>query len=207
MNGVKRPVILIIRDGWGENHDASLDKYNAVKLADAPFCKMLSQKWPRTEISACGLEVGLPEGIMGNSEVGHQNIGAGRIVDQEIVRIDKGFQTGSILESPVLKEIFKKLDGGGALHLFGLCSDAGVHSMLRHLYSLLKICAEKNYKNVFLHAFTDGRDTPPTSGLGFIREVEGKMREYGVGQVASVIGRFWSMDMHTRWDREENADN
>ena len=138
---------------------------------------------------------------MGNSEVGHQNIGAGRIVDQEIVRIDKGFQTGSVLESPVLKQVFEKLDNGGALHLFGLCSDAGVHSMLRHLYSLLKICADKKYDKVFLHAFTDGRDTPPTSGLGFIREVEGKMKEYGVGKVASVIGRFWAMDRDKRWDR------
>lgn len=205
MNGVKRPVILVIRDGWGENHDSSLDKFNAVKLANAPFCKMLSKKWPRTEISACGLEVGLPQGIMGNSEVGHQNIGAGRIVDQEIVRIDKGFQTGSVLESPVLKEIFKTLDKGGALHLFGLCSDAGVHSMLHHLYSILKICADKKYDKVFLHAFTDGRDTPPTSGLAFIREVEGKMKECGVGQVASVIGRFWAMDRDKRWDRVEKA--
>ena len=125
MNGVRRPVILVIRDGWGENHNPSMDKYNAVKLANDPFCKYLSANWPRTEITAHGLEVGLPEGIMGNSEVGHQNIGAGRIVDQEIVRIDKGFATGSVLESPVLKSVFEKLDKGGALHLFGLCSDAG----------------------------------------------------------------------------------
>ena len=131
---------MVIRDGWGENHDASLDKYNAVKLANDPFCKSLSANWPRTEILAHGLEVGLPEGIMGNSEVGHQNIGAGRVVDQEIVRIDKGFATGSVLESPVLKNVFEKLDNGGALHLFGLCSDAGVHSMLRHLYSKKSTC-------------------------------------------------------------------
>lgn len=198
---------MIIRDGWGENHDPSLDKYNAIKLANAPFCKGISAKWPRTEISACGLEVGLPEGIMGNSEVGHQNIGAGRIVDQEIVRIDKGFSTGSVLESPVLKGVFDKLDKGGALHLFGLCSDAGVHSMLRHLYSILEICAARNYKKVFLHAFTDGRDTPPTSGLGFIRQVEDEMRKCGTGRVASVIGRFWAMDRDKRWDRVEKAYN
>ncbi len=205
MNGVRRPVVLVIRDGWGENHSSELDKYNAIKLANAPFCKNLSAKWPRTEIAACGLAVGLPEGIMGNSEVGHQNIGAGRIVDQEIVRIDKGFQTGSVLESPTLQEVFKRLDNGKALHLFGLCSDAGVHALLRHLYSLLKICADKKYDKVYLHAFTDGRDTPPTSGLGFIKEVEGKMKEYGVGQVASVIGRFWAMDRDKRWDRVEKA--
>ena len=205
MNGVRRPVVLVIRDGWGENHDASLDKFNAIKLAHAPFCKSLSEKYPRTEITAHGLEVGLPEGIMGNSEVGHQNIGAGRVVDQEIVRIDKGFQTGSVLESPVLQEVFKKLDDGGALHLFGLCSDAGVHSMLRHLYSLLKICADKKYSKVFLHAFTDGRDTPPTSGLGFIKQVKEEMAKCGVGKVASVIGRFWAMDRDQRWDRVQKA--
>ena len=205
MEGIRRPVVLVIRDGWGENHDASLDKYNAIKLANAPFCKGLAQKWPRTEITAHGLDVGLPEGIMGNSEVGHQNIGAGRVVDQEIVRIDKGFEQGTVLESPVLQEVFKKLDNEASLHLFGLCSDAGVHSMLRHLYALLKICGERKYSKVYLHAFTDGRDTPPTSGLGFIQEVEKKMKEYGAGKVASVIGRFWAMDRDKRWDRVQKA--
>jgi len=202
---IKRPVVLVIRDGWGENHDASLDKYNAIKQADIPFSRSLSKNWPRTEIQACGLAVGLPQGIMGNSEVGHQNIGAGRIVDQEIVRIDKGFATGSILSSDVLKKIFETMDAGGSLHLMGLCSDAGVHAMLHHLYSLIKICADRKYSKVFLHAFTDGRDTPPTSGLAFIKEVEGKMKEYGVGKVASIIGRFWAMDRDKRWDRVKKA--
>lgn len=205
MNKIKRPVVLVIRDGWGENHDSSLDKYNAIKQAHIPFSRSLSLNWPRTEIEACGLSVGLPEGIMGNSEVGHQNIGAGRIVDQEIVRIDKGFASGAILQSPVLKSVFEKLDNGGSLHLFGLCSDAGVHSMLRHLYSILKICADKKYDKVYLHAFTDGRDTPPTSGLGFIQQVEEKMKELGCGKVASVIGRFWAMDRDQRWDRVKKA--
>ncbi len=204
---IKRPVVLLIRDGWGENHDASLDKYNAYKLADIPFSKELSAKWPRTEIAACGRSVGLPEGIMGNSEVGHQNIGAGRIVDQEIVRLDKGFETMSILESPVLKAAFERVEKGGSLHLMGLCSDAGVHAMLRHLYSMLEICAKKNFKNVYLHAFTDGRDTPPTSGLGFINEVEAQMKKCGAGKVASVMGRFWAMDRDKRWDRVEKAYN
>ena len=204
-SSIKRPVVLLIRDGWGENHNASLDKYNAIKIANIPFCRGLSKNWPRTEIAACGLSVGLPEGIMGNSEVGHQNIGAGRIVDQEIVRIDKGFSSGSVLESPVLKKIFETLDKGGNLHLMGLCSDAGVHAMLRHLYSMLDICASKGYKNVFLHAFTDGRDTPPTSGLGFIKQVKEQMSKCGVGKVASVIGRFWAMDRDKRWDRVEKA--
>lgn len=205
MNGVRRPVVLVIRDGWGENHDASLDKFNAVKQANDPFCKYLSANWPRTEIKAHGLDVGLPEGIMGNSEVGHQNIGAGRVVDQEIVRIDKGFATGSVLESPVMKKIFQILDSGKALHLFGLCSDAGVHSMLRHLYSILEICGTRGYKKVFLHAFTDGRDTPPTSGLGFIKDVESHMQKFGTGRVASVIGRFWAMDRDKRWNRVQKA--
>ena len=205
INGIRRPVVLVIRDGWGENHDASLDQYNAIKLANLPFSREIAKKWPRTEITTHGLQVGLPEGIMGNSEVGHQNIGAGRIVDQEIVRIDKGFQTGSVLESPVLGKVFEKLDKGGALHLFGLCSDAGVHAMLRHLYSLLQICADKKYDKVFLHAFTDGRDTAPTSGLGFIREIEEQMKKIGVGKVASVIGRFWAMDRDKRWDRVQKA--
>lgn len=205
MNKIKRSVVLVIRDGWGENHDPSLDKFNAIKRANIPFCRSLSANWPRTEIAACGLKVGLPEGIMGNSEVGHQNIGAGRIVDQEIVRIDKGFSTGSVLESPVLKSVFERLDNGGALHLFGLCSDAGVHSMLRHLYSLLKICADKKYSKVYLHAFTDGRDTPPTSGLGFIKQVQAEMDKLGTGKIASVIGRFWAMDRDERWDRVQKA--
>ncbi|MBO6101882.1 MAG: 2,3-bisphosphoglycerate-independent phosphoglycerate mutase [Opitutales bacterium] len=205
MNKIKRPVVLVIRDGWGENHDPSLDKYNAIKLANIPFCRELSANWPRTEIAACGLSVGLPEGIMGNSEVGHQNIGAGRIVDQEIVRIDKGFSSGSVLESPALKGVFQALDKGGSLHIFGLCSDAGVHSMLRHLYSLLQICADKKYEKVYLHAFTDGRDTPPTSGLGFIKQVEEEMKKRGVGRVVSVIGRFWAMDRDKRWNRVQKA--
>ena len=190
INGIRRPVVLVIRDGWGENHDASLDQYNAIKLANLPFSREIAKKWPRTEITTHGLQVGLPEGIMGNSEVGHQNIGAGRIVDQEIVRIDKGFQTGSVLESPVLGKVFEKLD-----------KDA----MLRHLSSLLQICADKKYDKVFLHAFTDGRDTAPTSGLGFIREVEEQMKKIGVGKVASVIGRFWAMDRDKRWDRVQKA--
>ncbi len=202
----RTPAVLVIRDGWGENHDHSLDSYNAVRLANAPFCKKMSAECPRTEITACGLAVGLPEGIMGNSEVGHQNIGAGRIVDQEIVRIDKGFYTGSVTESEVFKGILKVLESGKNLHLMGLCSDAGVHSMLRHLYALLKIFGEKGFKDsVYFHAITDGRDTPPTSGLGFIKDVQAKMAEYKCGKVASVIGRFWAMDRDKRWDRVKKA--
>ncbi len=132
-----RPVVLVIRDGWGENHNAAHDAFNAVKQANTPVADKLTANWPRTELMACGLDVGLPGGIMGNSEVGHQNIGAGRIVDQEIVRIDKGFGEGSVNSNPVLKGAFAKAQAGGALHLMGLVSDAGVHAMLEHLYGLL----------------------------------------------------------------------
>ncbi len=203
----RTPAVLVIRDGWGENHDEASATFNAVKLAKADFSKKIAKECPRAEITAHGLDVGLPEGIMGNSEVGHQNIGAGRIVDQEIVRIDKGLSTGTILESPVLQKIIEIAQSGKNLHLLGLCSDAGVHAMLGHLNDLLDIFAKNNLKNVFLHAITDGRDTAPTSGLGFIKDIEAKMAECGVGKVASIIGRFWAMDRDNRWDRVEKAYN
>ena len=154
---------------------------------------------------ACGLDVGLPAGVMGNSEVGHQNIGAGRIVDQEIVRIDKGFATGSIASSPVLRAAFDREKKGGALHLFGLVSDAGVHSMLEHLYALLEFAKTAGLKRVYIHAFMDGRDSPPTSGLGYIQQLEQKCAEIGVGKIASVAGRYWAMDRDKRWDRVQKA--
>jgi len=200
-----KPVLLVIRDGWGENHNPAHDKWNAVKLAKAPVSRKLSAEWPRTEIMACGLDVGLPAGVMGNSEVGHQNIGAGRIVDQELVRIDKGFATGAIAASPVLKAAFDREKKGGALHLMGLVSDAGVHAMLEHLYSLLELAKKAGLKRVFVHAFTDGRDSPPTSGLGYIKQAEKKCVEIGVGKIASVAGRYWAMDRDKRWDRVQLA--
>ncbi len=200
-----RPVVLIIRDGWGENHNPEHDSFNAVKLANTPVADKLTAEWPRTELMACGLDVGLPEGIMGNSEVGHQNIGAGRIVDQEIVRIDKGFKTGTVNDSAILNGAFEKAKGGGALHLMGLVSDAGVHAMLEHLYGLLRLAKADGVEKVLIHCFTDGRDTPPKSGMGFIQALEAKCAEIGVGQVASVSGRFWSMDRDLRWDRVQKA--
>jgi 2,3-bisphosphoglycerate-independent phosphoglycerate mutase len=198
----QKPVVLIIRDGWGANHDASYDAYNAVKLANTPVADRLSAEYPRTEIAACGLEVGLPEGIMGNSEVGHQNIGAGRVVDQELVRINKGIETASVKESPALKAAFENVRAkASALHFMGLVSDAGVHSMLDHLYGLLAIAKEEGIEKVYLHAFTDGRDTGPFSGKTFIAEAEAQMAEIGVGQIASIAGRYWAMDRDNRWDR------
>lgn len=201
-----KPVVLIIRDGWGENHNSSEDSFNAVKLATTPVADQLKQECPRTEIEASGLAVGLPEGIMGNSEVGHQNIGAGRIVDQEIVRINKGIATGSVAESPALKEAFSNvLAKNSNLHLMGLVSDAGVHSMLDHLFGLLLLAKQAGIQKVFLHAFTDGRDTGPFTGKGFIERIESFMAEHSIGQIASVSGRYWSMDRDNRWDRVQRA--
>ena len=206
MSEKQKPVVLIIRDGWGANHDASYDAYNAVKLANTPVADRLSAEYPRTEIAACGLEVGLPEGIMGNSEVGHQNIGAGRVVDQELVRINKGIETASVKESPALKAAFENVRAkASALHFMGLVSDAGVHSMLDHLYGLLAIAKEEGIEKVYLHAFTDGSDTGPFSGKTFIAEAEAQMAEIGVGQIASIAGRYWAMDRYNRWDRVERA--
>ncbi|MDX2110280.1 MAG: 2,3-bisphosphoglycerate-independent phosphoglycerate mutase [Verrucomicrobiota bacterium] len=202
----RKPVVLVIRDGWGANHIPAHDSFNAVKLANAPVARELTAKWPRTELAAHGLDVGLPEGIMGNSEVGHQNIGAGRIVDQEIVRIDKAMTTGAIASNPVLQAaIANAKKNQGSLHFFGLVSDAGVHSMLRHLYSMLQVVRDAGLDKVFIQAFTDGRDTPPRSGLGFIKELEAECARIGVGRVASVSGRFWAMDRDNRWERVQRA--
>ena len=195
------PVLLIIRDGWGSNHNPAHDSYNAVKLAETPVADRLSADCPRTELIAHGPDVGLPENIMGNSEVGHQNIGAGRIVDQEIVRITKGFSTRSVKESPVLQKVFSKVKTGAKLHLMGIVSDAGVHGMIEHLYELLKLSKEADLDEAYIHAFTDGRDTPPSSGLGYLQQIEDKCVEFGIGKIASVCGRFWSMDRDNRWER------
>lgn len=203
----KPPVLLVIRDGWGINADASLDSWNAVKQAETPCADRLAAEWPTAPLAASGRDVGLPDGIMGNSEVGHQNIGAGRIVDQELVRIDKGLASPGMGERPELQAAFEQVKAGGRLHFMGLVSDAGVHAMLEHLYALLELARQAGLppERVFIHAFTDGRDTPPHSGLGYIRAVEERCRELGMGRLASVCGRFWAMDRDKRWDRVERA--
>lgn len=203
----RKPVVLIIRDGWGENHNSDHDSFNAVKMAKTPVAHRISSEYPRTEIMACGRDVGLPDGIMGNSEVGHQNIGAGRIVDQEIVRIDKGFEEKAVTKNPIFLKAIKKATSGGKLHLMGITSDAGVHGMLEHLYGLVSIAKELGVEQIFLHAFTDGRDTPPKSGLGYIQQIETRFAEIGAGKIASVTGRYWAMDRDLRWDRVEKAYN
>lgn len=206
MNDTIQPVLLVIRDGWGENHNSAHDAFNAIKCADIPNSKKLSENWPRTEINACGLDVGLPVGVMGNSEVGHQNIGAGRIVDQEIVRIDKALADGSLASNPVLQAAFFQAKKAGAkLHFMGLVSNGGIHAMNTHLYGLLSLAKKAGVENVCIHVFTDGRDTAPTAGLGFIFELEEKCAEIGVGKIASVSGRFWAMDRDNRWARIQKA--
>jgi len=205
MSQGKRPVLLVIRDGWGANHNSEHDSFNGIKQADTPVSDNLSANWPRTELAASGIDVGVPVGVMGNSEVGHQNIGAGRIVDQEVVRITKAFDTGSIRENETLAQAFEKAHDGAKLHYMGIVSDAGVHGMLEHLYGLLKEAKAAGVAEVYIHAFTDGRDTPPKSGLGYIQQVEAKCAEIGIGKIASVCGRFWSMDRDNRWERVSKA--
>ena len=200
-----QPTVLIIRDGWGANHQSAHDSFNAVKLAQTPVADHIAATYPRTEIEACGLSVGLPEGIMGNSEVGHQNLGAGRIVDQELLRLNKGFSEKTVKRTEVFQKIVEQGKTGGRVHLMGIVSDAGVHGMLEHLYGLVTLLKEEGVKEVFLHAFTDGRDTPPFSGKGYVEEVEKKFAEIGLGTIASVTGRYWAMDRDLRWDRVKTA--
>ncbi len=207
MSSNRRPVLLVVRDGWGKNPNPAHDKFNAVHLARKPCDDRLHAEYPVTLVKACGLDVGVPEGVMGNSEVGHQNIGAGRIVDQEIVRISKAIGDGEIAGNAVWRAALDRVKARGTrLHFMGLASDAGVHSLLEHLYGLLRLAKEAGVKDrIFVHAFMDGRDTPPGSGLGFIRQLEAKLAEFGVGRVASVCGRFYSMDRDNRWDRVARA--
>ena len=206
MPNIKRPLVLIIRDGWGKNPYPQWNHANAVYLAKHPIADKLLADYPNALIHTSGFDVGLPEGTMGNSEVGHQNIGAGRIVDQESVRITKQVRSGEFFDNPVLNETVQNaLQKGSNLHLFGIASDAGVHGLLEHLYGCLELCKRRGLDRVFLHAFTDGRDTPPNSGLGYIQQIEAKMREIGVGRIATVSGRYWAMDRDNRWPRVEKA--
>ena len=206
MSSSRPPVLLVIRDGWGKNPDSSQDKTNAVAQASRPCDAMLHARYPHTLVRASGLDVGLPDGVMGNSEVGHENIGAGRIVDQELVRLNKLFSEKRLATNAVWRELVRRTRRPGAkLHLFGIVSDAGVHGMLDHLYGILRQAREDGLSEVYLHAFSDGRDTPPSSGLGYIRQVEQQMAAIGVGRIASVCGRFWSMDRDNRWERVQQA--
>ena len=200
------PCVLIIRDGWGENPNAEHNAFNAIKLARTPVADRLAAECPTTLIATSGEDVGLTDGTMGNSEVGHQNIGAGRVVDQEAVRISKACRNGELASNDAIvnaAEFAKEHDG--SVHLLGICSDAGVHGQLVHLYALLDALKSLGCDRVFLHLFTDGRDTGPFTGREFLREVQTKLDEIGVGQIASVVGRYYAMDRDNRWERVARA--
>jgi 2,3-bisphosphoglycerate-independent phosphoglycerate mutase len=198
-----KPLVLIILDGWGYRAET---KANAIALARKPTYDRLLREYPNTLIHTSGPFVGLPEGQMGNSEVGHLNIGAGRIVHMDITRIDFMIQNGEFFSHPVLLEAMKnaRLDGR-KLHLFGLLSDGGVHSRQEHLYALLKMAKQQGVDRVFVHAFMDGRDTLPTNGAGYLEQLQQKIREYKSGTIASVSGRYYAMDRDCRWERIAKA--
>ncbi len=195
-----RPLLLIIMDGWGYREET---EGNAIRLAGTPHLDALKEIYPFTLLRASGEAVGLPEGQMGNSEVGHLNIGAGRIVYQDLTRINLAIKDGSFFENPVLKEAFKKAkETGGKVHLLGLVSDGGVHSHIDHIYALLEFARREGLcDRTFVHAFTDGRDTPPTSGVEYLSALVSKMQDLSCGQVASVSGRYYAMDRDKRWER------
>ena len=200
---MKKPVVLMIMDGFGLNPDAY---GNAIKAAKTPHLTRLFAENPFTKIGASGMDVGLPDGQMGNSEVGHTNIGAGRVVYQELTRITKSIQDGDFFENPaLLKAMENAKKPGAALHLAGLLSDGGVHSHNTHLYGLLQMAKRMGVAKVFVHCLMDGRDVPPTSGKGFVEELQAKMQQIGVGRIATVMGRYYAMDRDNRWERVEKA--
>jgi 2,3-bisphosphoglycerate-independent phosphoglycerate mutase len=199
------PVVLIVRDGWGENPNPSHDAFNAVKLAKTPVNERLRAEWPWTLIKTSGEDVGLPDGTMGNSEVGHQNIGAGRIVEQESRVITKAMERGFHEIPAVRKAILDAKGRNGAVHLMGINSDAGVHGLLEHLFAYVRACKTLGQTRVFVHLFNDGRDTGPFSGLGFAERVEQELRTIGVGRIATVVGRYYAMDRDNRWERVHRA--
>ena len=201
----KRLTMLMILDGFGENSNT---KANAVAMANTPNIDKLMKTCPTTDIYTSGLNVGLPDGQMGNSEVGHTNIGAGRIVYQELTRITKSIEDGDFFSIP---EFVAAIDNckknHSQLHILGLVSDGGVHSHIRHLFGLLELAKRKDFEDVYVHCFMDGRDTPPASGENYIAELEEKMKEKGIGKIASISGRFYAMDRDKRWQRIEKAYN
>ena len=200
---LQRPVVLMILDGWGYN--PSCDN-NAVCLANTPNLDALFETCPHTLIGASGQDVGLPGGQMGNSEVGHLNLGAGRIVYQDLSRITLSIEDGSLFRNPALTAALSRLKtSDGKLHLMGLLSDGGVHSHNTHLYALVKMAHQAGIAEICLHPFLDGRDTPPKSGSGYLQELEDELARIGAGRVCSVIGRFYAMDRDNRWDRVERA--
>jgi 2,3-bisphosphoglycerate-independent phosphoglycerate mutase len=196
-----KPLLLTVLDGWGYS---PITEGNAIALARKPTYDHLLATYPNTLIQTSGPYVGLPEGQMGNSEVGHMNMGAGRVIYMDVTRIDMLISSGEFFSNRVLLDAMEKAEGH-RLHLIGLCSDGGVHAQLTHLYALLEMAKRDGLKEVYVHCFTDGRDTPPESGAGYIEQLEKKMAELGIGKIASVAGRYYAMDRDKRWDRIEKA--
>ncbi len=199
------PYVLMILDGWGYSPETA---NNAIAQAKTPNIDGLIEKYPHGLLKASGLDVGLPEGLMGNSEVGHTNIGAGRIVYQDLTRIDQSIQDGSFFTNPVLGKAFElAAEKGTKLHLIGLLSDGGVHSHIRHLEALLQLAQNRQFKKLFVHPVFDGRDTAPMIGETFLQQLLGYFEKYGVGRLGTLSGRFYAMDRDTRWERIEKAYN
>lgn len=202
---MKKPYLLMILDGWGL---APPSETNATSIAKTPNMDAFIKKYPHGQLNASGLFVGLPEGQMGNSEVGHLNIGSGRVVYQELTKINKAiFEKSFFLNEELNRAIDHAKNQGTSLHLMGLLSDGGVHSHIHHLFAILELCKEKGLDKVYVHAFLDGRDVSPTSGKDFLVELQEKMKELGVGEIATVMGRYYAMDRDNRWERVEHAYN
>ena len=201
----KKLTMLMILDGFGINEN---EQSNAIKLAKMPNWNKLLKQNPNTTIATSGLDVGLPEGQMGNSEVGHTNIGAGRIVYQDLTRITKSIEDGDFFSNTELNEAIENCKKNNTkLHIMGLLSDGGVHSHIRHLYAILELAKRKDFEDVYIHCFLDGRDTPPASAETYLTELENKIAEKGVGKIATISGRFYSMDRDKRWERVEKSYN
>ncbi len=199
----KKPLLLMILDGWGLREEKSC---NAVKEGNTPNMDRLSAAYPFTRLSASGEDVGLPDGQMGNSEVGHLNIGSGRIVYQDLTRISKAIKDKSFFANPVLLNCMQKVrERGASLHLMGLFSDGGVHSHLEHMFSLVELAKQQGVDRVYIHAFLDGRDVPPQSALGFVEQAEAQLKKIGLGEISTVSGRYYAMDRDNRWERVEKA--
>ena len=201
----KKPTVLLILDGYGLNDKV---EGNAIAMAKTPVMDRLMKEYPFVKGNASGMAVGLPEGQMGNSEVGHLNMGAGRIVYQELTRITKAIEDGDFFTNEAfVKAVANCKENGSDLHLLGLLSDGGVHSHIEHLYGLLELAKREGVTNVYVHAFLDGRDTAPASGKGFLEQLQAKMDEIGVGKIATISGRYYAMDRDNRWERVEKAYN
>ncbi|SCJ78168.1 2%2C3-bisphosphoglycerate-independent phosphoglycerate mutase [Anaerotruncus sp. 2789STDY5834896] len=200
---MKKPLALIIMDGFGYNQS---DYGNAIEAANTPNLDRILNNYPMVHIGASGMDVGLPDGQMGNSEVGHTNIGAGRIVYQELTRITKSIADGDFFQNEALLGAMDNcLQNGTALHVMGLLSNGGVHSHNQHLYAIIELAKKKGVKDVFVHCFMDGRDVPPSSGADFVKQLDEKLKEIGVGRIGTIMGRYYAMDRDNRWERVEKA--